>query len=122
MEPFIYLALFLLVAVASLVFRWLRAQIEVAPTDRLDTGPWAAPHRPAKVISATPPPATRDAAPPPHPSPLRRRHPARLAARGGVRDLRRGMVWMTILGPCRGLAPPGRVAAATTDSEPRVRP
>ncbi len=120
MEPFVYLALFLFVAVISLVFRWLKAQIEEAPTDQLQSGPWPTPHRPAKVISGKPPAATREAARPrppslsSHPPPLPRRPVARLAAGKSVQDLRRGILWMTILGRCRGLEPPGRIAGTGT--------
>lgn len=121
MEPFIYLALFLLVAVISLVFRWLKAEIEKAPTDQLESGPWTTPQSPAKVISVKPPPGRMKAARPPgrytsaQPSPLPRPHPARLAAGGSVQDLRRGILWMTILGRCRGLEPPGRIAGTGTN-------
>lgn len=131
MEPLIYLALFLLLALASLLFRWLKAQIEEAPTDHLEAGPWTPPpHRPAKVISARSPTGgegpSRAGAPRPALSvgspPLPRRHPARLAARGSRRDLRRGILWMTILGRCRGLEPPGRIVGAGSDMEPPTRP
>ncbi len=129
MEPYIYLALFLLVAVGSLVFRWFKAQVEKAPTDHLEPGPWMPPHRPAKVTSAKPPAAAGDLpltgpprrAPSAGPSPLRGQPPARLAAGGSVPDLRRGMVWMTILGPCRGLEPPGRIAAGGTTGDKASR-
>lgn len=129
MEPYIYLALFVLVAVGSLVFRWLKAQVEEAPTDHLEPGPWMPPHRPAKVTSAKPPAAAGDLpcpdsarrVPSAGPPPLAGRRPARLAAGGSVPDLRRGIVWMTILGPCRGLEPPGRIAAGGTLGENALR-
>ncbi len=122
MEPYIYLGLFLLVVLGSLVFRWLRAQVEEAPTDHLDPARWTPPHRPAKVTSARPPTAAGDlplTGPPRRassagPPPLPRWRPARLATGGSVPDLRRGIVWMTILGPCRGLEPMGRIAGTGT--------
>lgn len=121
MEPFLYLTLFLLVAAASLLFRWLKTQVDEPPPAQRETAPWTMPDRPAKVRPARTPVAARQAGSPGR-LPPPRRHPARLAARGSLGDLRRGVLWMTILGRCRGLEPPRRIAEVGTELDPRARP
>ena len=116
MEQLLLIAIFLLVGLVNMLVRWLRRRAETpGPEARPQPGPEPvlerAPSRrrelppAARVIVPAPPPeapvpATRRmrspaAAPPPRPRPRAHR---RLGSRA---DVRRAIVTMTVLGPCR---------------------
>lgn len=102
--PLLLLALFLVVWLLSLFLHYLRKR---GPSEARRAGapqaPPVRPHqptpRPPRVMAPRAPPVSavtpRDA--------LHPRTPSRL---GSPREVRRGMVLMTILGPCRALEPP----------------
>lgn len=106
MEQLLLLALFLLVVFAGSLARWLKARMEASrpaetrPPDgvtvRRPQRPLGEPAMPAR----TPPVAYAQPSPPP-PVEARRRAPRPLL--GGPSDLRRGIVLMAVLGPCRAL-------------------
>jgi hypothetical protein len=110
-EQLLLLAIFLLVPLLNLTARWLRRRL----------ARHAPPSREAEAVAeqagAPPPPRSRrgTAGPGPPPEQPRRRPPPappapgprrRPGALGGPRGLRRAIVMMTILGPCRALEPP----------------
>lgn len=107
-EQLLFVALFAVVALANLIARWLKARRERRPpaeTEEIDQVR-AMPRRlpPRVVITAPearrpPTPAPTDTTTPPVARPARRLPRLRL---GGPSDLRRAIVLMTVLGPCRG--------------------
>lgn len=117
-EQLLLFGLFLLVALANLVARWLRTRAERrprVPTDEPEEIVEASRRVPPRVVIRTPQPSRQPAlvsaavpAPArPAPAPAARvRRPPRFRL-GGVPDVRRGIVLMTVLGPCRALEPPG---------------
>jgi hypothetical protein len=63
-------------------------------------------HRPPPIMAPRQLPATPDTTPLPRAVPPMLPRPRRRAALGGLRAVRRGIMLMTILGPCRALEPP----------------
>lgn len=106
MEQLLLLALFLLVAFAGSLARWLKARMEAPPpaeTRPADGVTVRGPQRPLgePAMSVRTPPVAYAQPSPPSPVETRRRAPRpRL---GGPSDLRRGIVLMAVLGPCRAL-------------------
>jgi hypothetical protein len=102
-EQLLLFALFLLVALANYIARLLRTR--QAPRRRVETEepppppPLGRPRREAESTPARKPPAMPVAGPAPAAPPPARR-PSRFRS-GDPRDLRRAIVWMTVLGPCR---------------------
>jgi hypothetical protein len=114
-EQILFLALFLLVVLVNLVARWLRGRgerrprVEAERPREIREGPRRVPPRPAvptPEISRAPAPVAAPAPAPP--APVRRPPRFRL---GGVADVRRGIMLMTVLGPCRALEPEDRGVA-----------
>lgn len=116
LEPFIYLALFLLFMLFTVLARWLKGEIE----ERIE----AQPPEPTEyeVPRVLPESKTRYSAnsktrtqpredikdhgrEPGSQEPLPKRR-GRTIHLGRLRETRRGIMWMTILGPCRALEPP----------------
>jgi hypothetical protein len=106
-EQLLLLALFLLVALASSLARWLKTRMadhlpaETRPPHGVIVRrPPHPPGEPATSVSTPPPvPSVRPA--PPLPAETRRgAAPSRLGDRS---DLRRAIVLMAVLGPCRAL-------------------
>ena len=109
-EQLILLLVFILVPLFNLLVRWLqrraREQRRPEPVVREEQAPTAMPPR-ARLIKPALADETRhrEAAPrkaPPGPRPVHRR----TAPLGGRAAVRRAVVAMTILGPCRGLEEP----------------
>jgi hypothetical protein len=111
MEQLVLLALFLLAGLISAIVRWLRQRPE-APRPEPDPEPTRASRtrelpRAARVRAPVPPP--EPAVPAPRrmpaaaPDPHARRRPRVHPRLGGHTDLRRAIVVMTVLGPCRAL-------------------
>lgn len=106
MEQLLLLALFLLVVFAGSLARWLKARMEAArpPETRPPAGvtvrrpprPLGEPAMPART-----PPVTSAQPSPPPPVETRRRSPRPRLGEGS--DLRRAIVLMAVLGPCRAL-------------------
>ncbi len=111
LEPFIYLVLFLLVALFSVITQWLRRQIEATPAaeaERPGRATFPSERRivPSKAVAPVPPGVLPEGIKPSAVTTLgrmRRRHPAPL---GSLQEVRRGIILMTILDTCRGLERP----------------
>jgi len=111
-EQLILLALFVLVPLVNLLARWVRRRTEPGerPPEEAKQEPEPVPFRlPPRILVPTPveprrvePP--RPAAPTPPPG-LRRRGP--MLQLSGPADVRRAVMLMAVLGPCRGLESPG---------------
>jgi hypothetical protein len=112
-EQFVLFAIFLLVGALNLLIRWLRSRAEPPPKPP-DARPRPGPEAPARDVPGLPPRIRLPAPPPAPPAPVRtqpapvatlparpRQIPHRL---GGRRELRRAIVLMEILGPCRAAA------------------
>ena len=112
LEPFFYLALFLLIILITFISQWLRSELEKEAAPEIESEKpsiLGKDHRiwptlteeplrfrkvqPGKEFSLTH--LTRQES-----------QRKRLTRLGSLRDLRRGIVLMTILGPCRALERP----------------
>jgi hypothetical protein len=106
-EQILLLALFLIVALASWLARWLKSRLEARPPAETTppTGVAGRPRqgRPRDVMLIPTPPTLRDTRPraPAASVPPRRRPPRPRFGRPS--DLRRAIVLMAVLGPCRAL-------------------
>ena len=107
-EPFVYLAVFLFLALLTVFGRWLNEKIR----EEINLRDLFSPTEPAEEpqglrTSDTLPPSSQEAIPRPL-RPLGPRHRRALLKRSlhNTRDLRQGIVLMTVLGPCRALEPP----------------
>jgi hypothetical protein len=112
MEQLVLLAIFLLVGLVNAILRW-RQQGRSAPAP--ETEPAHLPPRPRtlppRVRVQLPPPPLETAAvprpllpvPPPHPDPRPRRRPRVHPWLGSRAAVRRAIVVMAVLGPCRAL-------------------
>ncbi len=113
LEPFLYLLLFLFIALLSMVMRWLRGEFEKSAELEEKSKPIGLFQEiPTPVVYAEerPPPRARErrisevlsmalARP--------RRRPKKVKIHpGNLHEMRRGIVLMTVLGPCRALEPP----------------
>jgi hypothetical protein len=112
-EQLLLLAMFLLVALANFIARLLRTRRaprpRVEPEEELPEPP--PPKRPRREAAGTPaptPPPMPVAGLAPAPPPLAR-PPSRFYP-GDPRELRRAIVWLAVLGPCR--------ARETEDGDP----
>ncbi len=115
MEPFIYLALLLLFILLSYVTRWLKGAIEEKSEEqRTEDKGYVAPSVPTEYGEFSVPPFSEGI------PPYERRQAERLgrisqeplrggrvrkSRLGGLKEVRGGIVLMTILGPCRALEP-----------------
>jgi hypothetical protein len=110
-EPFLYLLLFLFIALLSLVMRWLRGEIEKsAGLEEKSKAFGLFQESPAPFVFAEETPRARErrirevsSVAPARPRRKARKvkiHPENL------QEVRRGIVLMTVLGPCRALEPP----------------
>jgi hypothetical protein len=115
-EQLIFLAIFVMLPLAQVLFRWVQRRLREAgrPADG-GAGGGAEPVVPARpgTTRELPRAAAAPVRPPVSPAALPAAAPAAPARRGrfrgplgGRRDLRRAIVLMTILGECRGAAPP----------------
>src|SRR5688572_1684705 len=131
LEQILLLLLFLLVPLLPLLVRWLqrwareqqrpgRAESRAAEPGALEESPPAPmPPRVRVPGPALPPEGPRKAPPAPPPPPVMRR----AGPLGGRAAVRKAVVAMTILGPCRGLEDPPatNVAPLLPSSRTRVR-
>jgi hypothetical protein len=112
LEQLIVLAVFLLVPLVNLLARWLRQRGEAPPRP-----PAEIPHQPEPVPFRLPPtvrlaepvtPQREEQVTRPRPAPppalLRRQPRLRIS---DPEDVRYAVMLMAVLGPCRGLEPPG---------------
>ena len=112
MEQFGVLILFGLIALLQLIVRWIRSRgaLETPPTTVPQPAGTYQPPRPDDEELAV-----RIPLPPPHvqagarPATPRGGHASRRRLVGSRADLRRAIVLMEVLGPCRGMAEPGAV-------------
>ncbi|NKE72414.1 hypothetical protein [Candidatus Manganitrophus noduliformans] len=105
-EDLLFYLLFILAALFSLISSWLRKRHEGKIPSK--TGPGAS-RIPPGARAPLPPQRDREERPtgPPLPAaalPVSNRR--RRAPIGSLREARRGIVLMTLLGPCRALEPP----------------
>jgi hypothetical protein len=111
-EQLLFFALFLVVALANLIARWIAARAERRRrAEAKDRGEIARQLRRPPRRREAPPPEPAWIPPPPRPvtaEPARRAPARRRRVRlGAAPDLRRAIVLMTVLGPPRALEPPG---------------
>lgn len=111
MEPFLYLLLFLFIAFLSFVMRWLRGEIEKRGS--LEETPkryGLFQESPAPFVYAEEKLGGREeeiSGAPLIPSSRSGRRLKRVTIRPtNLQEMRRGIVLMTVLGPCRALEPP----------------
>jgi hypothetical protein len=107
-EPFVYLAVFLFLALLTVFGRWLNEKIREEIDLRDLFGPAEPSEEPQGLQTPeTLPPSRQEAITPPS-TPLGPRNRRALLKRSlhNTRDLRQGMVLITVLGPCRALEPP----------------
>ena len=115
MEPFIYLILLLLFGLFSYVARWLKREIEGSAdreTEAKVFGMFRESPAP-RVYAEEKPPARekRISQVSPIATPRPRRRPKKVEIHpGNLQEMRRGIVLMTVLGPCRALEPPNDVS------------
>jgi hypothetical protein len=109
LEDLLALLLFVALVLFTAVAGWLKRRFEDKPSWKIEPEPPKAPPRAQVLQSRTPKPSRKERAAgmPSVATPLaairrQERSPVR-----SLRDARRGIVLMTILGPCRGLEPPG---------------
>jgi len=99
-------AIILLVPLLNLVVRWLQRRMQgvqpAAPAPEALGPPAHLPPRARRLEPVLPAEGVLGAALPPPPG----RRPRRLARLGGLPEIRRAVVTMTILGPCRALEEP----------------
>jgi hypothetical protein len=110
MEQLILVAIFLLVGLVNVIVRWLRQRTPAPPPEAPEAlpPPETRPRPPrtldlppgARVVPA--PAVGAPAVPAAPPGPRRRRAPAARDAVGRRSELRRAIVALTILAPCRG--------------------
>jgi hypothetical protein len=122
LEQILVVAIFVLVPLLNVLLRALRRRL-AGPPPR-EPGP-EAPGMPARVPVPFPAPGApraeaggiRPRVPPPLPEALRprRRPQARIAS---AREARRAIVLMAVLGPCRGLEPPGPAGTGPVATRP----
>lgn len=116
MEQWLFFAIFVAIGLFNLLGRWLKRRMQEQARQNAPPEP-PAPRFPEVEIREIPAPRRMPAAPPPEPVvppvrvPARRsavREIARVPTRlGGQTDLRRAIVLMSVLGPCRGLESEG---------------
>jgi hypothetical protein len=111
------LLLFLVVVLFNLISMFLSRRKQQAEADEAarPPGPPPVPPRlPPRVVVAPPRVAAPTPGPVPAPAPVRRAAVARLprGGLGGPRELRRAIVLLTVLGPCRALEDDPRGAGA----------
>lgn len=110
-EPFIYLFLFLFFVLLTSVFRWLKGEVEKVPGLEDVSKPFGlyeespAPFGHAKGSPRDSQPRTREE-PSRAPAKTKRRLKKVKIHPGNLQEMRRGIVLMTVLGPCRSLQPP----------------
>ena len=106
-EDLLFYLLFILAALFSLISIWLKKRLEGKTPSKTDP---EAPRIPPGARAPSPPGGDREGPiGPPFPAaafPISNRR-RRRAPIGSLRDARRGIVLMTLLGPCRALEPPG---------------
>jgi len=116
-EQLLFFALFVVIALANLIARALKARLarrQAAETEQPRPVREIPRRLPPRVVITAPewrPPTTAPTAitTPPVARPVRRRPRLRL---GGPPDLRRAIVLMTVLGPCRALEREGSPTGA----------
>jgi hypothetical protein len=91
--------------VARLLRRWISGEAARPRESDVSEGTQAA-RRPPPVTRPRRPPVAPETSPVPRAAPRVAPRPRRRAPLGGRRAVRRGIVLMTILGPCRALEPP----------------
>ncbi len=111
LEPFIYLIVFLIVALLSFVARWLKRELDGSADRETESKVHGLfQESPEPLVDAEERPQARDT----HKSevssttpPRTRRTPKKINIHpGNLQEMRRGIILMTVLGPCRALEPP----------------
>jgi hypothetical protein len=104
LEPFVYLFVFLVLTALVLIGRWLNEKVREEINLRDLFSPSETPDR---ARPETPTFSRQEVRIPPaeRPRPRNRRMRLKMALHN-KRDLRQGIVLMTVLGPCRALDPP----------------
>jgi hypothetical protein len=107
-EPFIYLTVFLFLALLTFFARWLNEKIQ-EEINRRDI--WGPSEKPSDASALGAPQATTKLREEPISTLSRPTSPRKRRARLKIslhnkRDLRQGIVLMTVLGPCRASTPP----------------
>jgi hypothetical protein len=112
LEQILLLAVLVLVPLLNLALRWLQRRMEAAePAPPRPEPPATPPLLPPRAerrepLPAVEPPRAAAAAPVAVPRAPARRGPHRPAPLGGLPEIRRAVIMMTILGRCRGLDEP----------------
>ena len=111
MEPFIYLLLFLTISLLSFFARWLKRELDGSAdreTESKVLGLFQEFPESSVYVEKRPEAVERKVSEVPSTAPARARrtrkkvniHP------GNLQEMRRGIILMTVLGPCRALEPP----------------
>ena len=111
LEPFIYLFLLMLFAFVSFVARWLKRELDGSADRETESkvyGLFQESPEPFENAADTLPVLERKNSPGPSMAPARqKRMPKNVTIDPqNLQEMRRGMVLMTVLGPCRALEPP----------------
>ena len=113
LEPFLYLLLFLLFALLSFVARWLKREFEGSADREAESKVYGLFQEGPKPIAYTekkftaPEKKVKDEPVMPLFRP-RKIHKKTRIQPGNLQEMRRGIVLMTILGPCRAFEPPNQ--------------
>ena len=113
LEPFIYLFLFLIFALLSFVARWLKRELDGSADRETESKVYGLfQERPEPLVFSQEKLPVREERG--TKEPLMAPAPARLKSKRvkihprNLQEMRRGIVLMTVLGPCRALDPPNR--------------
>lgn len=108
LEPFVYLAVFLLLALLTAFGLWLNEKVreEINLRELFETAEAPAEGQDLKSAQAPTPASLQAIAPSPRLQGPRNRRRLLYRALHNKKDLRQGIVLMTVLGPCRALEPP----------------
>ena len=111
MEPLIYLILFLIVALLSFLARWLKRELDGSAdreTEAKVLGLFQERPEPFVFTEERPQAMERKVSEVSSTTPTRARRTGKkvIIHPGNLQEMRRGIILMTVLGPCRALEPP----------------
>ena len=108
LEPFVYLTVFLLLALLTAFGLWLNEKVreEINLRDLFEPPEAPAEGRDLKTAETPAPARPQAIAPSSRPPGSRNRRRLLYRALHNKKDLRQGIILMTVLGPCRALEPP----------------